>query len=134
MNRKYEAIMGAPRPVCADRPRMPLQQRAAQFAPFAALTGYDEVLAETARQTEAEIYLDEGEIMEINRRLRQIRQNLAASPPVEVKVFFPDDRKSGGSYRTIQSRVLKIDEYRQKMMLENGEVVLFANIVSLLLL
>lgn len=134
MNRKYEAIIDLPRPEYPDRPRMPLQQRAAQFAPFAALTGYDGVLAEVARQTEAEIYLDEGEIAEINRRLRQIKENLATHPPVAVKMFCPDDCKAGGSYRTIQSRVLKIDEYQQKMLLENGEEVLFANIVHLFIL
>lgn len=134
MDKKYEAIIDQTYPVPSSRAKMPVLQRAAQFAPFAALTGYEDVLAETARRTEMEICLDEEEKANINRRLSYLKEHLEADPPVMVKAFFPDDRKAGGSYRTIHSRVVKIDEYRQEMRLENGENIPFENIMQLLIL
>lgn len=134
MDKKYETIIDKAYPVPSGRAKMPILQRAAQFAPFAALTGYEDVLAETARRTETKICLDEEEKANINRRLSDLKEHLEADPPVAVKAFFPDDRKTGGSYRTIHSRVVKIDEYRQEMRLENGENIPFENIIQLLIL
>lgn len=133
MEKKYEAIIDLPRHISATRPTMSLSRRAAQFAPFAALTGYDGVLAETARQTEGETELAEEEKAVIDRRLGWLKAHLEAAPSVTVKVFRPDDRKAGGSYRTIHSRAVKIDEYWQKMQLESGEMIEFRNIVELLI-
>lgn len=134
MDPKYEAIIDLPRPVSENRARLSARQRAAQFAPFAALTGFDGVLAEVARQTEEEIFLEEDEKAAIDRQLRQIRENLAQCPLVEVTVYRPDGRKAGGSYRIIRGKVLKIDEYQQKMRLESGEIIEFHNIIKLLIL
>lgn len=134
MNEKYEAIIDLPHPVSERRAKMPTAQRAAQFAPFAALTGYDALLAETARRTEGETLLDEEEKAVIDRQLRHLKAHLEDAPPVAVKVFCPDDRKGGGSYRTIHSSVVKIDEYRQIMQLKNGQIVHFRNIIQLLML
>lgn len=133
MDQKYEAIIDLPRPVSPRRPRMSLSQRAAQFAPFAALTGYDAVLAETARRTEAEISLDEGEVAAINERLCWVKENLEDLPKVQVKVFCPDGRKSGGSYHVFSGRIVKVDEYTQKLWLETGEQVEFKRIIQLLI-
>lgn len=131
MDKKYEKIINLPRPVSERHPRMPNIQRAAQFAPFAALTGLDGMLAETARQTEREVFPDEGEIAAINDSLCWLRDNLDKNPVVEIKVFCPDERKEGGSYRQIQGKVVKIDEYRQKLWLETGISVQFHRIIQL---
>lgn len=133
MDKKYEAIIDLPHHISPTRPRMSLSQRAAQFAPFAALTGYDAVLAETARQTEAEVLLEDGEITQINRRLCWVKENLGKMPKVEIRMFCPDGRKPGGSYRTLSGKVVKIDEYSQKLRLESGEWVEFKRIVQLLI-
>lgn len=133
MDKKYEAIINLPHHISPTRPRMSLSQRAAQFAPFAALTGYDAVLAETARQTEAEVLLEDSEVAQINRRLCWVKENLGKMPKVEIRMFCPDGRKSGGSYRTLSGKVVKIDEYSQKLRLESGEWVEFKRIVQLLI-
>ncbi len=133
MNEKYAAIINLPYRGSPTRPKMPPGQRAAQFAPFAALTGYDRVLAETARRTEAEIFLDEAEVAAINDRLRWLKENLHKAPMVQVQYFCPDRRKEGGSYFTISGRIMKIDEYRQKLWLENSEPVDFQRIIKLLI-
>lgn len=133
MDKKYEAIIDLPHHISPTRPRMSLPQRAAQFAPFAALTGYDAVLAETARQTEAEVVLEDSEVAQINRRLCWVKENLGKMPKVEIRMFCPDGRKSGGSYRTLSGKVVKIDEYSQKLRLESGEWVEFKRIVQLLI-
>lgn len=132
MDKKYEAIIDLPHHTSSTHPRMTLPQRAAQFAPFAALTGYDAVLAETARQTEREIFLTEGEVAQINEQLCRLRGNLGDLPNVQIRVFCPDGRKSGGSYRILSGKVAKIDEYAQKLRLETGEWVEFKRIVQLL--
>lgn len=132
MDKKYEAIINLPHHVSPNRARMSNSQRAAQFAPFAALTGYDAVLAETARRTEAEISLTEGEMAAIDEQLRQIKDNVEHRPMVQVCFFCPDERKEGGSYRTVRSRTVKIDEYHQKLQLESGEAIEFHRIVQLL--
>lgn len=133
MDKKYEAIIDLPHHISPTRPRMSLSQRAAQFAPFAALTGYDAVLAETARQTAAEVLLEDSEVAQINRRLCWVKENLGKMPKVEIRMFCPDGRKSGGSYRTLSGKVVKIDEYSQKLRLESGEWVEFKRIIQLLI-
>lgn len=133
MDKKYEAIIDLPHHISPTHPRMSLSQRAAQFAPFAALTGYDAVLAETARQTEAEVLLEDSEVAQINRRLCWVKENLGKMPKVEIRMFCPDGRKSGGRYRTLSGKVVKIDEYSQKLRLESGEWVEFKRIVQLLI-
>lgn len=111
---------------------MSLSRRAAQFAPFAALTGFDGVIRETARQTEAEITLEEEEIGAIDRCLRQLKQDLPQRPVVRVRFFCPDGRKSGGAFETRRGIVVKIDEYLQNITLQNGENIPFRHIVQLL--
>lgn len=120
-----------PHHVSSNRVQMPLSQRAAQFAPFAALTGYDDVLAETARQTERQIDLTEGEVAAIDEKLRWLKENLDNLPAVELCVFSPDKQKEGGSYHTVFGRIVKIDEYRQMLWLDTGEKVKFEQIMKL---
>lgn len=131
MDKKYEKIINMPHHVSSNRAQMPLSQRAAQFAPFAALTGYGDVLAETARQTERQIDLTEGEVAAIDEKLRWLKENLDNLPAVELRVFSPDKRKEGGSYHTVFGRIVKIDEYRQMLWLDTGEKVKFEQIMKL---
>lgn len=133
MDERYEKIINCPHYRSRTRPQMPNRQRAAQFAPFAALTGYEAVLAETARQTEVQICLTEEKIAQINRRLNRLKENLAARPSVEITFFRPDGRKEGGSFRIIHGKVLKIDEFYEKIRLESGEDIDFSNIIDILI-
>lgn len=131
MDKKYEHILNMPHHISPTRPRMSLSRRAAQFAPFAALTGYEALIGETARRTEAAISLDEGEIVAIDRCLRQLREDIALRPAIFVRFFQPDGRKAGGSYENRRGRVIKIDKNTQKMTLETGEIIPFEHIVRL---
>ncbi len=131
MNKKYENIINLPHYTSPTRPRMSSAQRAAQFAPFAALTGYDAVIRETARQTEREIYLDDSEIEGINRCLNRIKAEIHRQPVICATCFIPDEKKGGGSYRMLREKVVKIDENLQKILLKNGETVRFESIIQL---
>lgn len=131
MEEKYARILHLAHPVSQTRARLSPAQRAAQFAPFAALTGFEAVIRETARQTEAEIFLDESRKQEIDRCLAGIKASLDQRPAVCLRYFVPDERKAGGSYRQIQGRVRRIDEYSQEIGLENGEIIPFSGIVQI---
>lgn len=132
MDQKYAHILDMPHPVSATRPRMSLSRRAAQFAPFAALTGFEAMIGETARRTEAAVCLDEEEIAAIDRCLRQLREEIALQPAVFLRFFCPDARKEGGSFQIRRGRVVKIDENLQIMTLSNGENIQFQHILQLI--
>lgn len=131
-NMKYEKIIDLPHHVSPTRAQMPCAQRAAQFAPFAALTGLEGMLAETARHTEGKIELTEGEVAVINDTLCRLKENLDKMPIVQLHLFCPDGRKAGGSYREISGRIVKIDEYRQMLWLDSGEMVKFEQIMKII--
>ena len=105
----YEDILHAARPETLYRPRMSMQERAAQFSPFAALTGYDDTIRETARLTDAETEADDAQLALLDRKFRLLTEHIAERPQVTVTWFQPDDRKTGGSYRTETVRVRKAD-------------------------
>ena len=131
MDKKYEHLLHLPHPVSPHRPRLSAAQRAAQFAPFAALTGYEAVIRETARRTQARICLDEGEVERINRCLVELQKKVGDQPFIVVEYFVPDAKKAGGSYRTIRERLIKIDENQQNIRLESGKIVRFENILRI---
>ena len=97
--------------------------RAAQFAPFAALTGYDAVIAESARLTEAQIELDEGGKALLDEKLQVVREHLAEEPAVTLRIFCPDRYKTGGAYETLTGQVKKLDPVARALVLEGGEVI-----------
>lgn len=107
--------------------------RAAQFSPFAALTGYDEAVKETARLTERKIELDDYEKVAIDGQLQQIRLHLSERPAVTITYFQVDERKEGGAYQTITGNVKKIDEYERKIVLVSGEKIKIEEIVEVTL-
>ncbi|HBM46876.1 MAG TPA: hypothetical protein DD387_03460 [Lachnoclostridium sp.] len=140
---KYENMLYLKRPVSRNHPPMDLKDRAAQFSPFAALTGYGDAVKETARQTEQRRELDEYEKAALDEQLRELEaqlQNLEngknqAAPRVTVTCFIPDEYKAGGAYRTFTAAVKKIDHDRRGIILQNGtqegECVLLDDILKL---
>lgn len=120
---KYEDIINLPHPTSKKHPRMSLHDRAAQFAPFAALTGYDVAIRETARLTDERLELDAEIIAQLNDKLNVIRENLRTEPKVSITYFVPDAKKSGGAYVEHSGIVKKIDEYERKIIMQDGTVI-----------
>ena len=131
MNHKYDDIIDLPHHVSPRRAGMPMADRAAQFAPFAALTGYDAAVRETARLTEKRIEPDEDAVAEINRKLRQLYEEMADEPMVSVTYFRPDEKKSGGAYVTVTGRVKKIDPVSQRVVMEDEREIPMGEILSI---
>lgn len=117
---RYDDIINMPHHVSKKHPQMSLADRAAQFSPFAALTGYEAAIAETARVTEERLELSENSREELNMKIQLLKEHLSEKPVVEIMYFVPDERKAGGSYETVTGVVKKIDEYEQKIVLESG--------------
>lgn len=116
----YEDIIGLPRPV-SRHAQMSMVDRGAQFSPFAALVGYDAVLQESARLTEAETFLEEDGKELLNRKLCYLADHLKQTGPVRFLCYREDTRKSGGSYLWLTGKVKKIDMYRRFLVLEDGQ-------------
>ena len=109
MSGQYDDIIRLLHPDSSKHPRISLYDRAAQFSPFAALTGHSAAIAETGRLTDQRIELDESEIARVDAELQHLQELLPDRPTVSITYFVPDERKSGGSYRTITSEVKRID-------------------------
>ena len=116
----YEDIINMVHPTSKKHPKMSMYARAAQFSPFAALTGHDDAVKEAARQTERFIELDEDSLARLNDKLNMIEENIDADIPVSITYFVPDERKAGGSYQTISGIVKRIDEYESAMLMRDG--------------
>ena len=127
----YEDIISLPHPVSARHPAMSRLDRAAQFAPFAALTGYDAELAETARLTDAQIELTEGELQRLNESYLHLQAHISEHPRVTITYFQPDKRKAGGAYITLTAPVKRIDEYAQSLLLTTGESIPLSQILTI---
>lgn len=127
----YDDIIDLPHHVSATRPRMPTLDRAAQFAPFAALTGYGAAIAETGRQTEERIELDEQEKAVLDGQLCMIRERIRERPVVTLTYFQPDERKAGGAYVSETEPVKRIDAYGRFVVLMSGRRVPIDDIVAI---
>jgi hypothetical protein len=127
----YDDIIDLPYPVPSRYPRMSMIDRGAQFSPFAALTGYDAVILETARLTDSEIQLDEDAIHALNEKILLLTEILPQQPNVTITYFRGDDRKSGGAYRSVSGNVLKIDPIKRQITLHCGARISFENIYDL---
>lgn len=128
---KYDDILYLPHPVSARHPQMPLADRAAQFSPFAALTGHEAAIRETARLTKERVELDESRKEILDERLQMIRENLSEKPEVTFTYFQPDERKSGGAYLTVTGRVKKMDGYERRILLEDGTIVPLEELIDI---
>ena len=120
---KYDDIIHLPHHVSQKRARMSRLDRAAQFSPFAALTGFDGVIAETGRLTDDSVQLDESRKEVLNERLRRIIAEIGRQPGVRITYFREDDRKAGGAYVTVSGRVKKVDAYDRTILLTDGLVI-----------
>ncbi len=120
MTGPYDDIIHLPHHTSTTRSPMPLQDRAAQFAPFAALTGYDTVISETARLTDYQIELEEDDQIDLDRRLAFLLQHRDAHPLISVTHFVPDSHKAGGTYITTKGHLKKVDEYSRQLVLSGG--------------
>lgn len=128
---KYDDIVHTPWPRLTKRARMSLEDRAAQFAPFAALTGYDAVLAETARLTQNPVFLTEESLEELNAQLRRAQARLDAQPGVRLTVYYEDENKAGGRFETVAGNLKKIDCYLGGLVLTDGREIPFFRICDL---
>ena len=128
---EYEDIIDMPHHVSTTHPQMPLSDRAAQFSPFAALTGHSAAIQETARLTDAFQELDEDRITQIDEQLQFIRENQSRKPEIDVTYFHPDSKKSGGAYVTVQGRVKKIDDYYHRVVFTDGTEILMESILAI---
>ena len=120
MNNRYDEIINLPHHVSKTRPQMPMSDRAAQFAPFAALTGYDSAIKETGRLTDERIELDEEALAALDRKYQLLMDALDDEPEVTIIYFQPDERKAGGQYVSATGTVKKVDTFGRRILLQDG--------------
>ena len=120
---EYEDIIHLPHHVSKRHPQMSMLDRAAQFSPFAALTGYDAAVEETARLTDRRIELDEYEAQRLDKRIQKLSEHLPERPEVSITYFLPDARKDGGEYITATGCVKRIDHYERRIILMDGTLI-----------
>ena len=128
---RYDDIINLPHHVSPTRKRMSMHDRAAQFAPFAALVGYDDAVAETARLTEVRPELDEQEQRAINERLAYIADHIHEQTEVRIKYFVPDEHKSGGAIVEVSGKVKKISATDATIVLTDGCKIRLSDIIDL---
>ena len=131
MSGKYDDIIHVERPVSRHHVPMPLENRAAQFAPFAALTGYDDAVDEAARITGSRIELSEEMKGELDMKLSEIASHIAEHPEVSVTYFVPDLLKDGGEYVTVTGAVRKINLTERQIVLENIGAISIDDVLEL---
>ena len=131
MNRKYNEIMGLPHHVSKTRPQMPMSDRAAQFAPFAALTGYDAAIKETGRLTVERIELDVEALSALDMKYQLLMEAIDEAPEVTITYFQPDERKAGGKYVSAVGAVKKIDDFERRITMRDGTRIPMDDVLSI---
>lgn len=127
----YNDIKHLTRPQYDDLHPMSMHDRAAQFSPFAALVGYDDAVAETARLTDSRLELTEDEMFELNANLNRLLDSLDEQPQISVTYFVPDEKKSGGKYVEKQGVVRIFDSYSQELVFTDGVRIAVADMAKL---
>lgn len=128
---RYDDIINLPHHISPTRQRMSMHDRAAQFAPFAALVGYDDAVAETARLTETRPELDEQEQRAINERLAFIADHIHEHPEVRIKYFVPDEHKSGGAIVEVFGKTYRISNTDATIVMTDGCKIRLSDIIDL---
>lgn len=130
---KYANEYDLPYPDAIEYPyeRMPMADRAAQFAPFKALTGYEDAVDETARLTDARIELDDGAIDLLNAMMEILREHIGDQPEITVTYFVPDAKKAGGKYTAYTGRVRRIDDYARKLCFADKTAISMDDVLSM---
>lgn len=129
---KYDDIINLPHYVSKKHPQMSLENRSAQFAPFAALTGYEDEVEETARITDKRIEITDEIKSKINMKLQIIQETIKTNPKVTITYFISDNKKEGGSYKTVTSNVLKIDKYNKQIILKDNKEIFISDIINII--
>lgn len=119
----YEDIINLPHHVSKTRPQMSMLDRAAQFSPFAALTGYDEAIKETGRLTDEKIELDEDTKAALDMKQAYLIEMIDEQPEITIIYFLPDARKAGGAYETVTGNLKRFDKYERLLILTNGKKI-----------
>lgn len=130
---KYDDIIHLSRPVSHRHVRMSARDRAGQFSPFAALTGFDAAIEETGRLTDSRMELDEGGKELLDEQMRAVLDIIHTQPKVEVVWFRYDERKAGGSYVRTTGHVKKVDTYLERMVFTDGRTIPLGEIFSICL-
>lgn len=128
---RYDDMLDLPRPVSAKHPPMSRAERAAQFSPFKALTGYDDEVTEAARLTGGRIELDDALADMLNAKIQILRDEIQNHPELSITFFVPDGRKAGGEYMTIEGIVRRIDDVDRNLYLMDGTVIEIDEIIAL---
>ena len=131
MNNRYNEIINLPHHVSKTRPQMPMSDRAAQFAPFAALTGYDAAIKETGRLTDEKIEMDEEALNILNMKFQILVDSLDDEPEVTFTYFKPDERKAGGAYIEVTGTVKKVDDFERLIVMQNGTKMQMDDILNI---
>lgn len=127
---EYADIIDLPHPVSASHPQMSVYDRAAQFSPFAALSGYEGAIQETARRTEKRVELDESEKSVIDEQLKRIQAMLTEQPEVRITYFLPDEYKEGGAYVTATGHARKIETVEHVLILREGDRIPIPDMIA----
>ena len=131
MSGQYDDIIRLPHPDSPKHPRMSLYDRAAQFSPFAALTGHHAAIAETGRLTDRRVELDEYEMTRVDAELQRLQELLPSRPTASITYFVPDERKNGGSYQTVTGEVKRIDAVNSMIQMANRQLIPIADVFSI---
>jgi hypothetical protein len=131
MNGPYDDIIDLPHYVSVKHPHMPMIDRAAQFSPFAALTGYDAAIKETARLTGERLDLDDCEKAALNNKLQLLLNRIAERPYVSITYFQPDKRKAGGEYVITSGSIKRINRYERTLLMDNGVKIVIEDIIDI---
>ncbi len=119
----YEDILNLPHHVSKTRPQMSMLDRAAQFSPFAALTGYDDAIKETGRLTDEKIEMDEDRKAALDMKQAYLIEMIDEQPEISITYFLPDTKKSGGAYVTVTGNLKRFDEYERLLILTDGKKI-----------
>ena len=128
---KYREIIDLPHHVSKTRPQMPMSDRAAQFAPFAALTGYDSAIKETGRLTGERVELDVEALSALDMKYQLLMEALDEAPEVTITYFRPDERKAGGKYVSAVGAVKKIDDFERRITMRDGTRIPTDDVLSI---
>ena len=131
MTGPYDDIINLPHHVSATRPQMSRENRAAQFSPFAALTGHDAAVKETARLTDQKVELGESAIAELDLKLNTLADMSDTHPEISVTHFVSDTKKAGGAYITTTGQLKRIDDYEHAIILLTGEKIAITDILTI---
>lgn len=131
MKDNYEDIIHLPHPVSRKHPQMSMENRAVQFAPFAALTGFHASIEEAARFTESQVELDESRYLILNRKIHILIAHLSEMPQVTISYFVQDNNKEGGLYKVISGAVKNINDYKQEIIMSDGLCIQLKNIIEI---